>query len=75
MLRSDQQSFDRRISIGGFIGRNILQREDTRLSVFGGVVGTREKYFESIGQPETTNADAVIGFDFATFRSQKTDIR
>ena len=75
VLRSDQQSLDRRISVGGFIGRNIIQREDTRLSVFGGVAGTREKYFESIGQPETTNADAVLGFDFATFRFSKTDIR
>lgn len=75
LLRSDQQSLKLRTSVGGLIGRNLQQTEHTRLSVFGGIVGTRENYSESIGRPKTTNADALAGADFATFRFSKTDIR
>jgi hypothetical protein len=75
LLRSDQQSLNLRTSVGGLIGRNLKQTEHTRLSVFGGVVGTRENYSESIGTPRTTNADAIAGADFATFRFNSADIR
>ncbi|PWT95317.1 MAG: hypothetical protein C5B55_01430 [Blastocatellia bacterium] len=75
LLRSDQQSLDLRTSVGGLIGRNITQTERTRFSVFGGIAGTREHYSESVGKPRTTNADALTGFDFITFRFNKTDIR
>jgi putative salt-induced outer membrane protein YdiY len=75
LLRSDQQSLNLRTSVGGLIGRNLKQTENTRLSVFGGVVGTREHYSASIGQPRTTNADGLAGVDFLTFRFSKTDIR
>ena len=74
-LRSDQQSLKLRLSVGGLLGRNIKQTESTRFSVFGGVAGTREDYFASLGEPKTTNADALTGIDFATFRFSKTDIR
>lgn len=75
LLRSDQQSLNLRTSVGGLVGRNLLQTERTRLSVFGGVVGTREHYEASIGVPRTTNADALAGVDVATFRFNRTDIR
>jgi putative salt-induced outer membrane protein YdiY len=75
LLRSDQQSLNLRTSVGGLIGRNLKQTERTRLSVFGGVVGTREHYSASAGQPRTTNADGLAGVDFLTFRFSKTDIR
>ena len=74
LLRSDQQSLNLRTSVGGLVGRNVVRTENTRLSVFGGVVGTRENYSESIGTPKTTNADAIVGADFATFRFNSTDI-
>jgi putative salt-induced outer membrane protein YdiY len=74
-LRSDQQSLKLRLSVGGLLGRNLKQTESTRFSVFGGVVGTREDYSASLGEPKTTNADALTGIDFATFRFSKTDIR
>jgi hypothetical protein len=61
--------------VGGLLGRNLKQTESTRFSVFGGVVGTREDYSASLGEPKTTNADALTGIDFATFRFSKTDIR
>ncbi|HSE18663.1 MAG TPA: DUF481 domain-containing protein [Pyrinomonadaceae bacterium] len=75
LLRSDQQSLKLRTSVGGLIGRNLKQTEHTRFSVFGGVVGTRENYSELIGTPRTTNADAIAGVDFMTFRFNRTDIR
>ena len=75
LLRSDQQSLERRTSLGALIGRNLQQTEHTRLSVFGGLVGTRENYSESLGKPKTTNADAIAGVDFVTFRFNRTDIR
>ena len=75
LLRSDQQSLKLRTSVGALVGRNLKQTEHTRLSVFGGMVGTRENYSESVGQPKTTNADALVGTDFATFRFNAIDIR
>ena len=74
-LRSDQQSLDRRTTVGGLVGRKLVQTEHTRLSVFGGVAAARENYSASIGTPKSTNADAIAGADFATFRFNRTDIR
>jgi hypothetical protein len=51
------------------------QSEYTRLSVFGGIAGTRERYAVLLGQPENSNADAIAGLDFSTFRFKTTDIR
>ena len=73
-LSSDQQSLDLRTSVGGLLGRNLKQTENTRFSVFGGVAGTREHYSASVGTPRTTNADAIAGFDFSTFRFKTTDV-
>ena len=75
LLQSDQQSLKLRTSIGGLVGVNLLQSEHSRLSLFGGVVGTRENYSTSIGTPRSTNADALAGVDFTTFRFKTTDIR
>jgi putative salt-induced outer membrane protein YdiY len=75
LLHSDQQSLDLRTTVGALAGRNVVQTENTRLSLFGGIAGTREHYSESIGRPRTTNADAIAGADFVTFRFNRTDIR
>jgi Protein of unknown function, DUF481 len=74
-LRSDQQSLALRTTAAGFIGRNVHQTERTRISVFGGLAGTREKYTSDAGQPRATNADAITGIDFITYRFKTTDIR
>lgn len=74
LLQSDQQSLKLRTSVGGLIGRNLHQTEHSRLSIFGGVVGTREKYSTSIGKPKSTNADALAGVDFTIFRFKTTNI-
>jgi len=75
LLSSDQQSLDLRTTVGGLIGRNVQRSENTSFSVFGGIAGTREKYSASIGKPKATNADAIAGMDFTTFRFKTTDIR
>jgi putative salt-induced outer membrane protein YdiY len=74
LLRSDQQSLNLRTSAGALVGRNLKQTEHTRLSVFGGVVGTRERYSADVGEPKQTNADALAGVDFMTFRFSRTEI-
>ncbi|HWW74354.1 MAG TPA: DUF481 domain-containing protein [Pyrinomonadaceae bacterium] len=74
LLRSDQQSLDLRATVGGLLGRSLSQTERTRLSVFGGLAGTRDKYSAAAGTPKTTNADALAGVDFSTFRFTTTDI-
>jgi hypothetical protein len=74
LLHSDQQSLALRTTAGGLFGRNIRQTERTRISVFGGLAGTRENYSTETGKPKTTNADALAGFDFTTFRFTTTDI-
>lgn len=74
LLRSDQQSLALRTTVGGLIGRNIHQTERTRISLFGGLAGTRENYSAETGNPQTNNADALTGIDFNTFRFKTTDI-
>ncbi len=74
LLRSDQQSLALRTTAGGLIGRNLRQTERTRISVFGGLAGTRENYSDPKGKPQTTNADAITGLDFNTFRFETTNI-
>lgn len=74
LLRSDQQSLSLRTTVGGLIGRNVKQTERTRISLFGGLAGTRENYSALAGRPQTTNADALAGLDFNTFRFDTADI-
>ena len=73
LLRSDQQSLALRTTVGGLVGRNLKQTERTRLSVFGGLAGTRENYSSDVGKPRATNADALAGLEFTTFRFKTTD--
>jgi putative salt-induced outer membrane protein YdiY len=74
LLRSDQQSLSLRTTVGGLIGRNLLQTERTRLSFFGGLATTRENYSAPTDNPQTTNMDALAGLDFSTVRFSATDI-
>lgn len=74
LLQSDQQSLNLRTSIGGLVGVNLRQTESSRLSVFGGAVGTRENYSTVLGKREITNADALAGVDLNIFRFKTTDI-
>ena len=75
LLHSEQQSLNLRTTVGGLVGRNVVQTERTRLSIFGGAAVARENYSAAIGTPKSTNVDAIAGTDFATFRFSRTDIR
>jgi hypothetical protein len=75
LLTSEQQSLDRRTSVGGIIGASLRQTSQTRFSVFGGVAASRETYSTPTGPLPATNADAIVGFDFTAFRFKTTDIR
>ena len=74
LLRSDQQSLDLRVTGGGIIGRSLLLTERTRMSTFFGLAVNREKYKVVPARQWTTNADAIGGFDFTTFRFSRTDL-
>ncbi len=72
-LSSDQQNLNLRTTAGGIVGRSLVQTDRTRLSAFGGVAATREKY-SVLTRPRATNIDGMAGFDFAMFRFKTTDI-
>lgn len=74
LLQSDQQSLDLRTSAGGLFGRNLRQTESSRLSVFAGLVGTREHYSTALEKPRSSNADALAGVDLTIFHFKTTDI-
>lgn len=74
LLRSDQQSLSLRTTVGGLLGRKLLQTERTRISFFGGLAGARENYLAPTASPRTINADALTGLEFNTFRFSSTDI-
>jgi putative salt-induced outer membrane protein YdiY len=73
-LGSDQQSLSLRTTVGGLLGRNLVQTENTRLSLFGGIAVSREKYSTALSKPTATNADALAGVDFMTFRFKTTQV-
>ena len=73
-LRSDQQSLDHRLTVGGLVGRSLKQTETTKYSVFGGLAVTREKYSAVTGQPQKTNVDALAGLDLTRFSFNTTEI-
>lgn len=74
LLRSDQQSLDLRTTAGGLLGRSLRQTERTRISVFGGLAATRDKYSADVGKPRALNADVLAGLEFNTFRFTTTDV-
>jgi hypothetical protein len=74
-LSSEQQSLDLRTTLGGILGRSLLLTERTNISAYGGVAYTREHYtLIDLQEPHASNAEAVLGLDFYTFRFKITDI-
>jgi hypothetical protein len=70
---SSEQDLDLRASLGGGIGRYVVQTNRSLSSVFGGLVATREWY---AGEPDPqNNLEAVVGGDYEFFRfsPRKTD--
>jgi hypothetical protein len=68
-LHSEQQELSLRSTFGGGIGRRLLQTEHTRLAVIGGAAYTHESYSANAsGIQERSNAEALFGLRFSTFR-------
>jgi putative salt-induced outer membrane protein YdiY len=79
LLHSDQQDLDLRTTLGGGLGRQLVQTDRTSLQFFGGVVYTNEHYSappdpNEPGSQDANNIEGVIGLRFATFRFKTTDI-
>ncbi len=79
LLHSDQQDLDLRTTLGGGLGRQLVQTDRTSLAFFGGAVYTNERYSappdpDEPGSQDANNIEGVIGLRFATFRFKTTDI-
>jgi putative salt-induced outer membrane protein YdiY len=74
MLNSDQQSLKLRTTLGAGIGRRIVQTSRTTLAAFSGLAVTRERYSSDEPRPKATNAEALVGLEFSTFRFRTLDI-
>jgi hypothetical protein len=74
-LRDEHQSLDLRTTTGLLAGRGLIVTDRTYFSVASGIVATHERYSPNVvprGSP--TNAEALVGLDFHTFRFKTLDI-
>ncbi len=74
LLKSNQQDLDLRASFGGVIGRRLVQTDRTSLLLMGGAVYSHERYFPQAGSAPASNAEALAGLTFSTFRFKTVDI-
>ena len=79
LLHSDQQDLDLRTTLGGGLGRQLIQSDKTSLAFFGGLVFTNERYSappdpNEPGSQNSNNIEGVLGLTFTLFRFKTTDI-
>jgi hypothetical protein len=75
LLSSSQQELLLRTTLGGALGRTLVQTDRTRFVVFGGAVVSRERYTPESGlEPLSTSAEALLGADFSNFRFKLFDL-
>ncbi len=75
LLRSDQQELNLRTTVGGGLGRKVLQTPQTSLRTYAGLVYTHENYFPQPGtEPIRSNVESVFAAQFATFRFTTFDL-
>jgi putative salt-induced outer membrane protein YdiY len=74
LLSSEEQSLDLRSSLGGVFGRRFIQTNRSSLSAFTGIAGSRERYALPTGSSVATNADLLLGLDYATYRFRTLEI-
>jgi len=77
LLKSNQQDLNLRSTYGAGIGRRLIQTDRTALTVLGGGAYSHENYTV---QPENmeqvrSNAEALMGVTFSTFRFSKLSLR
>ena len=76
LLKSDQQDLNLRTTVGAAFGRNVKRTDRTNLSIFAGVVFSRERYFPLQNMTASNqNSEGLIGANFYTFRFKVLDIR
>lgn len=74
-LHSEQQELSLRSTFAGGFGRILYQTDRTRLATLGGVAYTHESYSANVpGTRERSNAEALAGLTFKTFRFKKLEI-
>ena len=74
LLSSSQQQLALRTTLGGGLARTLILTDRTRLTAYGGLVASRERYSEDLGQAPRTNAEALLGLDFFNFRFRMFDL-
>lgn len=60
--KNDAQGIEQRLTLGGGLGRYVLQSNFNQLSVLGGLVATRESFTGT--DPDTTNAEGKVEIAF-----------
>ena len=77
LLKSNQQELNLRSTYGGGIGRKLVQTDRTALTTLGGLAYSHENYTvqpDNIEQVRS-NAEALVGITFSTFRFSKLSFR
>jgi putative salt-induced outer membrane protein YdiY len=68
-LHSERQELSLRSTLGGGFGRILYQTDHTRFATVGGMAYTHEQYSRNApGTQERSNAEALAGVTFSTFR-------
>jgi hypothetical protein len=73
-LHSSQQDLDLRTTVGGGYGRYWKRSGNTSLRWLGGVVYTKESFTTTVTSPSDSNAEALIGVDYDSFRFKVGEI-
>ena len=74
-LSSSQQELALRTTVGGALGRTLVRTDKTSFVALGGLVASRERYTASFtGDPSATNAEALAGLTYSTFRFKIFDL-
>jgi putative salt-induced outer membrane protein YdiY len=74
-LNSDQQELALRSTLGGGVGKKLVQTPRTALNARSGVVYTHERYSQgAASEPVRSNGELLLGVDFSTFRFKTTDV-
>ena len=77
LLKSNQQELNLRSTYGAGIGRRLVQTDKTALTVLGGAAYSHENYTVQPANMEQvrSNAEALGGITFSTFRFSKLSVR
>jgi hypothetical protein len=76
LLSSSQQELALRTTLGGAFGRTLVRTDKTNFVALGGLVVSRERYTSGfLSNPLSTNAEALAGLNYSTFRFKVFDLK